>query len=173
MSTQQPAYYRDLLRRISLLENAGDLPQWFREAWSNNRVNIWDAHPKAVNYDCIIPVNSKLYRHARIQFKVEEYLEHVNGKLIDSYRVKFDPINIYLTPQARTQNQNYFVPQILDVLSKMLSLPLEPKNLLRADVKHDLFLQVCIDSKVITQSLDNNAEQLYHLGKQEIENDYT
>ena len=70
MTTHSPAYYRDLLRKISLLESIEFIPQWFRTAWQNNRVKI-DTRHEFLRFECEIPVKHSVCSHVGVVFLID------------------------------------------------------------------------------------------------------
>ena len=167
MTTHSSAYYRDLLHRISLMESAGDLPQWFRRAWSAGHITTDMDYASGslgsiplARFHFDLPLQPLLPNQLQIEFFVTS-----------DYEIKFGPNDGLGYPTIKFASEQNMAQARQANLSEKLPLFLkdifgvDPGNLLGWD-KYSLWMILIAEMDfytVIKHQLASVSQQLFNL----------
>ena len=165
MTTHSPSYYRDLMQRVVLMESAGDLPQWFRDAWSRGAVQCSLRTHKGtsfVEFYCRIALTPWIPATYNLSFHI-----------LENYKIQLGPEDGWGYPLVKFQNINdymryrgdFFYHKAVTALTAIFHYdprPLKPEWL---DPNFEVLLEHSIlFYRHIKHTLSPVAEELYVLG---------
>ena len=164
MTTHAPAYYRDVLHRISLMESAGDLPQWFRRAWQTNHVHVayYLGSPK---YDTIV-FNCRLFPDDRTVFSSMQ-VNFLIRKTAIGYESVIHPLDIALsTSKYSDADLRNFLQTQLGFDTSLVPYWQWEKT---AIANHLFTINPVRLRNYLKQQLEPITSLLWHLGQQELD----
>ena len=158
MTTHAPAYYRDLLRRLQLVETVGDLPQWFQRAWAADHVNF-NRRSDITYMDCRVAINTPWCSLIDVSFLMTDDVKDYDNLNARHFYLEARTDDLTL-PFAR---QN--LPHYRKIIADCFQVTVTPDDLLLDSGGYRW-----IDLRINTQTLQNElkapllpfAEYLHH-----------